>query len=85
MPAGPAVQAKVCCSGRCPTLNRTRIIEGYPGHEREARSRGIPMLGEGRVYKTPEEQIIEEIDPLRVIGAGAPQSTSGCSIRSATF
>ena len=22
------------------------------------------MLGEGRVYKTPEEQIIEEIDPL---------------------
>jgi len=43
------------------------------------------MLGEGRVYKTPEEQIIEEIDPLRVIGAGAPQSTSGCSIRSATF
>jgi phage terminase large subunit-like protein len=43
---------------------RQRIIEGYPEHEREARSKGIPMLGEGRVYKTPEEQIIEEIDPL---------------------
>jgi len=34
-----------------------RIIAGYPAHERDARSRGIPLMGEGRVFMTPEESI----------------------------
>jgi hypothetical protein len=29
---------------------RRAIIEGYPEHEREARTRGIPSLGSGRVF-----------------------------------
>jgi phage terminase large subunit-like protein len=44
--------------------DRARIIGGYPEHEREARARGEPMLGEGKVYRTPEADIIEETDPL---------------------
>ena len=44
--------------------DRARIIDGYPEHEREARSRGEPMLGEGKVYKTPESEIIEDTNPL---------------------
>lgn len=40
--------------GHMPLAEREKIIEGYPVHEREARSRGEPMLGEGRVYTAPE-------------------------------
>jgi len=46
--------------GHLPLGEREKIIEGYPEHEREARSRGEPMLGEGRVYATPEEMILED-------------------------
>jgi len=52
--------------GHIRLADRHRIVDGYPEHEREARSKGEPMLGEGRVYKTPEENIIEEIDPLNL-------------------
>jgi phage terminase large subunit-like protein len=43
---------------------RARIIAGYPTHERDARSKGEPMLGEGKVYQTPEGEIIEDARPL---------------------
>lgn len=33
---------------------RQQIIDQYPDHEREARARGIPMLGSGRVFPIPE-------------------------------
>lgn len=36
---------------------RERIIASYPPHEREARAKGIPMLGSGRVFPVPEESI----------------------------
>ena len=36
---------------------RQRIIDQYPVHEREARARGIPMLGSGRVFPVPESLI----------------------------
>lgn len=39
---------------------RQRIIAGYPAHEREARSRGVPMLGSGRIFPVPEEAIAED-------------------------
>jgi phage terminase large subunit-like protein len=42
---------------------RASIIAGYPEHERDARSKGEPMLGEGKVYKTPESHILEGTDP----------------------
>lgn len=34
-----------------------RMIMSYPEHEREARTKGVPMMGEGRVFTTPEEDI----------------------------
>jgi hypothetical protein len=40
-----------------PTEERQRIIEGYPEHEREARTKGIPTLGSGRVYPVAESII----------------------------
>jgi phage terminase large subunit-like protein len=50
-------------SGHIPLALRQSIIDGYPEHEREARARGEPKLGEGKVYKTPESEIIEDADP----------------------
>jgi terminase large subunit-like protein len=39
---------------------RKRIIASYPPHEREARTRGIPTLGSGRIFPIPEEGIAIE-------------------------
>ena len=63
---------------------RAAIIAGYPEHEREARSKGKPMLGEGRIYTVPEEQIVEEIHPVRSrpTGGGAGELTSVWRTRS---
>lgn len=36
---------------------KKRIIASYPAHEREARLRGIPMLGSGRIFPVTEELI----------------------------
>lgn len=33
------------------------IIASYPAHELEARTRGIPILGSGRIFPVPEETI----------------------------
>lgn len=38
---------------------RARIIASYPPHEREARARGIPTLGSGKVFVVPESEISE--------------------------
>jgi phage terminase large subunit-like protein len=39
--------------------DRGRIIDSYPAYEREARTRGIPMLGSGRVFPYSDEQLSE--------------------------
>lgn len=36
---------------------REKIIASYPKHEREARTKGVPIMGSGRVYPIPEEEI----------------------------
>ena len=36
---------------------REAIIEAYPPHEREARAKGVPILGSGRVFPVVEEAI----------------------------
>jgi phage terminase large subunit-like protein len=46
-------------------------IAGYPPHEREARSRGIPMLGEGRIFPIADSDIEE--DALESVPAHWPQ------------
>ena len=42
-----------------PAEERQRIIDGYPAHERDARVKGIPMLGSGRVFPVSEAVIME--------------------------
>ena len=37
---------------------RAQIIASYPAHEREARTKGIPSLGSGRIFPVPEEDIL---------------------------
>ncbi|HAA99593.1 MAG TPA: DNA packaging protein [Alteromonas macleodii] len=36
---------------------RDRLASSYPDHEREARSKGVPMMGEGRAFATLEDNI----------------------------
>jgi phage terminase large subunit-like protein len=38
---------------------RARVIASYPEHEREARARGVPVLGSGRVFPIPEHMLRE--------------------------
>ena len=37
--------------------DRARIVAAYPAHEREARARGIPTLGSGRIFPIEEAAI----------------------------
>ncbi|MDX0216662.1 DNA packaging protein [Sinorhizobium meliloti] len=43
---------------------RQRVIDSYPAHEREARTRGVPALGSGRIFPVTEESI--RIDPFEI-------------------
>lgn len=43
---------------------RAIIIASYPPHEREARSKGIPVLGSGRIFPIAEESIA--VDPFDI-------------------
>ena len=43
---------------------KRKIIAGYPEHEKDARSKGIPMLGEGRIFQIAEELLSES--PIEV-------------------
>lgn len=43
---------------------RAMIEAQYPEHQRAARTQGIPMLGEGAIFTTPESQIV--IDPIPI-------------------
>jgi len=43
---------------------RSAIVAAYPPHERDARSRGIPSLGSGRIFPVSEDLI--KIDPFEI-------------------
>lgn len=43
---------------------REAIIAAYPEHEREARAKGIPVLGSGRIFPVAEETI--RVDPFQI-------------------
>lgn len=57
-----------------PPDKKQEMIASWPAHEREARARGIPMLGSGRIFRTPEgaitEPAIDDIPPWwwKIIG-----------------
>ena len=40
------------------------LLARYPDHERDTRSKGIPMVGEGRVFTLPEEEI--KVKPFEI-------------------
>lgn len=40
-----------------PAAERARIIASFPAHEREARAKGIPTLGSGRIFPIAEDDI----------------------------
>lgn len=44
---------------------RQRIIDSYPEHERDARTKGIPVMGSGRVFPIAESQIVVDKIELR--------------------
>lgn len=44
---------------------RIKILDGYLPHEREARARGVPLLGSGKVFSVPPENFME--DPMEFI------------------
>lgn len=50
-----------------PPEERARIIAGYAPHERDARVRGVPMLGSGRIFQYAEDAIAEP--PLEYLPA----------------
>lgn len=43
---------------------RARIVASYPAHEREARAKGIPILGSGRIFPIAEDTI--KVEPFEV-------------------
>lgn len=43
---------------------RQKIIDSYPAHEREARTKGIPTMGSGLIFPVLEENIV--IDPFEI-------------------
>lgn len=43
---------------------KARIIASYPAHEREARAKGIPTMGSGRVFPIPDDMI--SIEPKAI-------------------
>ncbi len=43
---------------------RARIIASFPAHEREARAKGIPTLGSGRIFPIEEDAIKVEPFPI---------------------
>lgn len=64
MPGTHVTQMGIEDAGHYTPEQRARIIASYPEHERDARIKGIPVLGSGRVFGVPEDQIIVEPMPI---------------------
>ncbi len=60
MPHRSVTQMTIEDAKHIPAEERARIIASWPAHEREARAKGIPMLGSGRIFQYSEEAIREE-------------------------
>ena len=43
---------------------RAQIVASYPAHEREARAKGIPTLGSGRIFPIEEDAI--KVNPFQI-------------------
>ncbi len=47
-----------------PAKERARVIASYPAHEREARVKGVPALGSGRIFPVAEDDVA--CDPVEL-------------------
>ena len=47
-----------------PVDQRARIIASYPAHEREARTRGTPIMGSGRIFPVSEDDLACDPFPI---------------------
>lgn len=45
-------------------LQREMLLAGYPAHEREQRANGEPLFSEGRIFRTPEDDLRVAPSPL---------------------
>jgi hypothetical protein len=51
------IQATIEDADHFSVEERARIAASYPAHEREARIKGVPVLGSGRIFPVTEESI----------------------------
>lgn len=66
---GPGIYLKGASWDDAPHLNkedRDRLALSYRSHERQARTQGVPMMGEGAVF--PVDDNLIRIDPIRIPG-----------------
>jgi len=42
-----------------PKERREKLLNQYPAHEREARLKGVPMMGSGRIFSYADEMVME--------------------------
>ncbi len=63
-PTRDYIQMGIEDAGHIPEEERAQIIEDYPPHEREARARGIPMLGSGLIFPFAQETM--EVTPFEI-------------------
>src|SRR5262249_30358196 len=60
---------------------KQRIIASYPKHELEARTKGIPVLGSGRIFPVDEVKIAVETATFRITGRASVEWISAGTIR----
>lgn len=64
---GPGIYLKSASWDDAPHLSKEdkdRLSLSYRAHERDARTKGIPMLGEGAVFPVSDDQIM--VDPFKI-------------------
>jgi hypothetical protein len=58
------IQASIEDAGHFSASQRAQIIASYPAFERDARTRGIPQLGSGRVFPIDQDDISTAAFPI---------------------
>lgn len=69
MTGGPGIYLKGATWDDAPHLkkeDKERLASSYRAHERQARTSGIPMMGEGAVFPVDDDSI--RIDPVKIPG-----------------
>ena len=56
-PTAPSISMTIDDAPHYSAEQKEKIVAGYPPHEREARAKGIPALGSGRIFPITEEEI----------------------------